>query len=69
MVGGQFAPASMVNLNWPWVVNLTGVSNKQGPKLKQHANFATTLKHYINEIEIVKYITKDRSRNRFKVFE
>ena len=26
MVGGQFAPASMVNLNWPEVVNLTGVS-------------------------------------------
>lgn len=44
-------------------------SYKQGPKLKQHANFATTLKHYINEIEIVKYITRDRSRNRFKVFE
>nr|WP_319512076.1 hypothetical protein [uncultured Draconibacterium sp.] len=27
MVGGQFAPASMVNLNWPGVVNLTGVSS------------------------------------------
>lgn len=47
---------------WGMLTTSEIYSYKQGPKLKQHASFATTLKHYINEIEIVKYITKDRSR-------
>ena len=30
VVGGHFAPVKVVNLNWNWVVNLTGICN-QGP--------------------------------------
>ena len=44
-------------------------SYRQGPKIQQHTNSKITNKHYVNDLEIAKFITKDRSKNRFKVFE
>jgi integrase len=44
-------------------------SYRQGPKIQQHSNIKTTNKHYINEQLIAKYISEDRSENRFKVFQ
>ncbi len=43
-------------------------SFRQGPKLRQHANFRVTDKHYIDGKEIAKFISNDRSEHRFVVF-
>lgn len=43
-------------------------SRRQGPKLQQHANFMVTAKHYIDQKEIAKFISNDRSEYRFVVF-
>ncbi len=43
-------------------------SYNQGPKLRQHANFRVTDKHYVDQKEIAKLISKDRSEHRFVVF-
>lgn len=43
-------------------------SYNQGPKLRQHANFRITDKHYVDQKEIAKLISKDRSEHRFIVF-
>ncbi|MCX6230826.1 MAG: tyrosine-type recombinase/integrase [Bacteroidetes bacterium] len=37
-------------------------------KLLQHANYSITKKHYIDQKEIAKSISKDRSKNMFRVF-
>ncbi len=42
---------------------------RQGQKIQQHSDFKITNKHYINQKEIAKFITKDRSENQFRVFE
>uniref|UniRef100_UPI003216EB07 phage integrase SAM-like domain-containing protein n=1 Tax=uncultured Draconibacterium sp. TaxID=1573823 RepID=UPI003216EB07 len=44
-------------------------SYRQVFKLQQHTNYRTTAKHYNNQKEIAKFISKDRSEHRFTVFE
>jgi len=41
---------------------------RQAPKIEQHADFRVAKKHYINQKELAKYISKDRSEYRFVVF-
>ncbi len=43
-------------------------SFRQGPKLKQHANYRVTDKHYNDQTKIAEFISKDRSKYRFVVF-
>ena len=58
----------MKSLRSTYVTSQEIYAYKQGQKIQQHTNFRITNKHYINQKEIAKYISKDRSENRFVVF-
>lgn len=58
----------MKSLRSTYVTSQEIYAYQQGQKIQQHTNFRITNKHYINQKVIAKYISKDRSENRFVVF-
>lgn len=59
----------MGSLRSTYITSQDIYSRRQGQKIQQHTNSRITEKHYINDMVIAEFITKDRSKNRFKVFE
>lgn len=59
----------MKSLRSTYITSQEIYAYRQGPKIRQHSNFRITSKHYINQKEIAKYISKDRSDNKFVVFQ